>query len=324
MWLEIAARRIIMPFVFSVILYFWGPFAAFVRPFTLLSSEGSFIALASMCCIQLFVVLAVWESLIFRLFVRLRCRIDEMGRNAVRKRNASLAISSIRLNHALLRVQRILRQGWVSSGRNRANPVWSSLNSWSVRSMFGWVVKVMFSAPVCFAVLCASLMMRSIDSRVDRVYDGVLSFLCGFLSAGDVIQAVVAHMPAIIALMPLMSLPAFLYFYSQKRNVRRAIGRNKTAHVNEVALLYERLLLWIDRNLYSLCLNFQYVVTVQRSLVDFQLKHIFPERLSKLQVHRLWRGVDELDRYMFVELDDAQECSEIVDELLGDKLKRYT
>lgn len=66
------------------------------------------------------------------------------------------------------------------------------------------------------------------------------------------------------------------------------------------------------------------MVTVQRSLVDFQLKHIFPERLSKLQSQRLWRGVDELDRYMLVELDDAQECSGIVDELLGDKLKRYT
>lgn len=235
MWLEIAARRIVMPYVFSAILYFWGPFAAFVRPFALLSSEGSFIALASMCCIQLFVVLAVWELLIFHLFVKLRCRIDEMGRNAVHKRNASLAVLSIRLNHALLRTQRILRQGWVSSGRNRANVVWSSLNSWSVHSMFGWVVKVVFSAPVCFAVLCASLMLRSIDSRVDRLYDGILSFVCGSLRVGDVIQGVVTHMPAIVALMPLISLPAFLYFYSQKRNVRRAIGRNKTAHVNEVA-----------------------------------------------------------------------------------------
>lgn len=35
-------------------------------------------------------------------------------------------------------------------------------------------------------------------------------------------------------------------------------------------------------------------------------------------------GVDELDGYMFLELDDAQELSGIVDELLDDRLKRYT
>ena len=324
MWLEVAARRIIMPLSFSMILFFWGPLSVVVRDFNLRRSEGSFFALVAVCCVQLYLILAVWEMAVFHSFVELQCRIDDFGRDAVRKRNVSLAIFSVRLKRTLFRVQKILRQGWIVRGEDRANSVWRSLHSWSVRRFFSGLIKVMFSAPVWLSVVCACVMLKSTDPRVGQLYEGILYFMRGSVRVGDVVQGVLSRVPAIVALMPLLSLPAFLYFYSQKRNVRRAISHNKAAHVDEVALLFERLLLWFDRNLYHLCLNFDYMVRVQRSLVDFQLKHIFPERLSQLQADRLFMGVDELDRYMFVELDDAQELSGIVDELLDDRLKRHT
>lgn len=324
MWLQIVARRIIMPFVFSVILYFWGPLSDVVRQFNLVSSGGSFVILATLCSIQLFLILAVWELLIFHFFVKLQWQIDEVGRNAVRKRNVGLAVFSIRLKHALLWIQRILRQGWISVGDNRANVVWRSLNLWSARRVLGGFVKLVFSAPVCFSIACACLMLRSTNSSVEHLYEKFLYFMGGSLRVGDVFHAVLSRVPVIVALMPLISLPFFLLFYSHKRNVRRAIGRNKAVHVDEVALLYERLLLWFDRNLYRLCSNFEYVVTVQQSLVDFQLKRIIPVSASGSQVHRMLMGVDELDHYMFLELDDLDELSQIVCELLDGRLKRYT
>lgn len=324
MWLEIAARRIIMPFILSVILFTWGPLSVAVREYNLRTSEGSFIGLVFLCYIQLVAVLIVWEVSVYYCFLQLGARIDELGRSAVRKRNVTIALYLIRLNHFLVRVQRVLRQGWVSVGRGRYDSVWKGLHSWSLCRCFAVLVKLLLSVPVCLSVVCACIMLRSIDSRIGQLYEGVLYFVRGSLSLGDVFQGVLSRLPAIIALMPLLSLPVFLYYYSQKRNVRRAIVRNKAANLDEVALLFERLLLWFDRNLYRLCLNFDYVVRVQRSLVDFQLKHIFPERFSGLQAHRLFMGVDELDRYMFIELDDSRELSGIVDELLDDRLKRYT
>lgn len=323
MWLEVAARRIIMPFSFSMILFLWGPLSVVVRDFNLRRSEGSFFALVAICCIQLVVALIVWELLVYCCSMQLGVRIDKLGRRAVRKGNITIALYLIRFDHFLVRVQRVLRQGWFSVGRGGDDPVWKGLHSWSLRRWFV-PVRLLISVPVCLSVVCACIMLRSIDPRIGQLYEGVLYFVRGSLSLGDVFQGVVSRLPAIVALMPLLSLPVFLYFYSQKRNVRRAIMRNEAAHVDEVALLFERLLLWFDRNLYRLCLNFDYAVRVQRSLVDFQLKHIFPERLSRLQADRFFMGVDELDRYMFVELDDVQELSGIVDELLDDRLKRYT
>ena len=324
MWLEIAARRIIVPISFSMILFFWGPLSVVVRDFNLRRSEGSFFVLAAVCCVQLYVILALWEIAVFHSFVKLHCRVDGIGRDAVRKRNVSLAIISIRLNRTLFCVQKILRQGWIVRGGDRTNSVRRGLHSWSVRRFFSGLIKVVLSAPVWLSIVCACVMLKSTNSRVGQLYEGVLYFVRGSIRVGDVVQGLLSRVPAIVALMPLLSLPAFLYFYSQKRNVRRAISRNKAAHVDEVALLFERLILWFDRNFDRLCLNFDYVVRVQRSLVDFQLKHIFPERLSRLQLHRSFMGVDELDRYMFVELDDAQELSDIVNQLLDDRLRRYT
>lgn len=324
MWLEIPVRRIIMPMLFSMILFFWGPLSVVVRDFNLRASEGNFLALVALCCVQLYVILAVWEIVVFHSFVELQCRIDDIGRDAVRKRNVGLAIILIRLNRTLFCVQRILRQGWIVGGGRRANAVWRALYSGSVRRFSSGFMKFMLSAPVCLSIVSACIMLRSTDSRVAQLYEGVLYFVCGSVRVGDVIQGFLSNVPVIVALMPLLSLPAFLYFYSEKRNVRRAISRNKAAHVDEVALLFEQLLLWFDRNAYRLCLNFEYVAKVQRSLVDFQVKRIIPGNVSGAQACRMLRGVDELDHYMFLDLDDAEELSQIVCELLDGRLKCYT
>lgn len=324
MWLEIAARRIIVPISFSMILFFWGPLSVVVRDFNLRTSEGSFFVLAAVCCVQLYVILALWEIAVFHSFVELQCRIDGIGRDAVRKRNVSLAIISIRLKRTLFCVQKILRQGWIIRGGDRANSVRRGLHSWSVRRFFSGLINLVLSAPVWLSIVCACVMLKSTNSHVGQLYEGVLYFVRGSVRVGDVVQGLLSRVPAIVALMPLLSLPAFLYFYSQKRNIRRAISRNKAAHVDEVALLFERLILWFDRNFDRLCLNFDYVVRMQRSLVDFQLKRIFPEGISGVQARRMFMGADELGHYIFLELDDADVLSKIVCELLDDRLKRYT
>ena len=48
----------------------------------------------------------------------------------------------------------------------------------------------------------------------------------------------------------------------------------------EVVLSYERLLLWFERNAYDICLNFEYIVAVRSSLVELQIKRLFPESQS--------------------------------------------
>lgn len=324
MQLQFILRKFLMPVVLSVPILFWGPISVVVCDFNLRTSEGSFFVFVAICCVQLYMILAVWEIAVFHSFVELQCRIADIGRDAVRKRNLGLAIFSIRLNCALFRVQRILRQGWIVRGGDRANAVWRGLHSWSVYRFFSGLMKFMLSAPVWLSVVCACVMLKSTDSRIGQLYEGILYFVHGSVRVGDIVQNVLNRVPAIVALMPLLSLPAFIYFYSQKRNVRRAISRNQAAHVDEVALLFEQLLLWFDRNLYRLCLNFGYVANAQRSLVDVQVKQIVPGNVSGVQAYRMLRGEDELDHYMFIDLDDSQELSQIVCELLGERLKRYT
>ena len=91
-------RRIIIPSLFSVILFFWGPLSVIVRAFNLRRTEGSFVALVAVCCVELCVILAVWEIAVFHSYLKLQGHIEDIGRDAVRKRNVGIAIFSIRLN----------------------------------------------------------------------------------------------------------------------------------------------------------------------------------------------------------------------------------
>jgi hypothetical protein len=98
----------------------------------------------------------------------------------------------------------------------------------------------------------------------------------------------------------------------------------------EVVLLYEKLLFWYERNAYDICLNFEYVVGVRSSLVELQIRRLFPNLQSSdgvgfLRVEEFNDYIfeRELSGYNFLEIADLQELCDLVQRLSADELDRF-
>ena len=90
----------------------------------------------------------------------------------------------------------------------------------------------------------------------------------------------------------------------------------------EVVLLFRKLLLWFDRNIADICVNFDYVINNYSIYLRDQLD------CAKNDCDSGYNGCYELpdgpDGYMFAELNGLSEMSGIVSRLSSDELEGFT
>ena len=67
------------------------------------------------------------------------------------------------------------------------------------------------------------------------------------VNIGDIFS----RLPALVALITIVPVIFFFYFYSQKRDVRKIIDKENSQYFEEVVLLYEQLLIWLDCHIYE-------------------------------------------------------------------------
>ena len=79
---------------------------------------------------------------------------------------------------------------------------------------------------------------------------------------------------------------------------------------------------WIDQNLYKISQNYDYVVRVQKSIVEIRLE----KRISNYNAlkDRLNYSLLQIDNYRFIELPEVDDFVEVINKLLSDKLRRFT
>lgn len=97
--------------------------------------------------------------------------------------------------------------------------------------------------------------------------------------------------------------------------IKKAINTSKSL------CYYENLKLWIDKNLYNISNNYGYVIRVQKSIVSSRMKKRVPNYSS------LTGGTCIIMRnnnFQFIELPEVDDFTQIVNDLLSDKLHRYS
>lgn len=281
----------------------------------------SILTLAIFYLIILIIYLFLHEIILRKLWLSISVKLEDVGERAVYNEDIGRALLMVRFNYLVTRVYRFLNLGQVTYGYPSENAVWKGLNKASISRNIVGIFKFLISVPALasIALSCISLRIFSFSNlSVDRIQDLVLQSLNLRVDLVDL----ASKLPLVATLLALVPTVFFFYFYSQKRDVRKIIDKERNKHLEESVLLYEKLMLWIDKNLYSISNNYDYVVGVQNSIVSLRMKKRVPNYFSLVGVPIY--GRNKINNFRFIELPEADEFAQIVDELLSDKLRRYS
>lgn len=317
------ARQIIalVPFVAVAINL---PLENVGRFFSELESQGdlvSILELALFYLIILIIYLLLYEIILRKLWLSTSLKLEDIGERAVYNEDIGRAILMVRFNYLATRVYRFLNLGQVTYGYPNENMVWKGLNKASISRNIVAIFKFLISIPMLtsLALSCISLRIFSFSNLpMDRIQDLMIQSLNLRVDLVDL----ASKLPLVATLLALVPTVFFFYFYSQKRDVRKIIDKERNKHLEESVLLYEKLMLWIDKNLYDISNNYDYVVGVQNSIVSLRMEKRVPNYFSLVSVPIY--GMNKINNFQFIELSEADDFTRIVNDLLSDKLRRYS
>lgn len=316
------ARQIIalVPFVAIAIIFPLKDVRKFFSGSEAQGDLASILEFAIYYLIILIIYLFLYEIILRKLWLSTSLKLEDVGERAVRDEKIGRALFTVRFNYLVTRVYRFLNLGQVTYGYPNENIVWKGLNKASISHNIVEIFKFLISIPVLtsLALSCISLRIFSFSNlSVDRIQDLMLQLLNLRVDLVDL----VSKLPLVATLLALVPTVFFFYFYSQKRDVRKIIDKERNKHLEESVLLYEKLMLWIDKNLYDISNNYDYVIRVQKSIVSSRMKKRVPNYSSLTGgTYIMMRN----NNFQFIELPEADDFTRIVNDLLSDKLRRYS
>ena len=305
-----------------LLIFFWQGIVNFVVSFNLEFSQGNLFALTIIFWLEILFISMIYDSVIRKLYLGVSYYLSKLGQWAIRTNKVPVALYTIRLNYYLLRLSRLLRVGWIGYGSGEKNLVWIGISKLSLAQLLLNIIRIIISTPMFLAFLSACFSLEILKVDVTYYLHKVQEFLRVILQIQVNIGDIFSRLPALVALITILPILFFFYFYSQKRDVRKIIDKEKSQYFEEVVLLYEKLLIWIDNHIYQLSENLAYVISCQDSIVEMFLEKEIPN-YSALVGKRYYipRGIEA---FRFIEITDLTELREIMSKLSSDRLKKYT
>ncbi len=282
---------------------------------------ASILFLAFLYLLILSIYLFLYKLFLKKLHQSVPLRLKKMGEYAVYQKKIDRALFTVRLRYLLARVYEFLDLRRGACGNSDENKVWEGLNKVPISQIIAAIFKFLISVPVLIslALSCISLDIFSLSNlSVDRIQGLMFQILNIRVDLVDL----ASKLPLVATLLALVPTVFFFYFYSQKRDVRKIIDKERNKHLEESVLLYEELMLWIDKNLYNISNNYVYVVGVQKSIVSLRMEKRAPNYFSLTGLPPN-RG-NKINNFQFIELPEADDFAQVANDLLGDKLHRYS
>ena len=316
-------HKIILSLIAIVLLIFFRQFIVnFVVSTNLEVSKGNLFVLTIIFLLEILYILVIYDLVIIKLYNGVSDCLRELGQWAIRTKKVSIALYTIRVNYYLLRLSRLLRVGWVTYGSGEKNSVWIGISKLTLTQLSLNIFRLIISTPMFFAFLSACFSLRILKGDITFYLHKLQEILRGILQIKVNIGDIFSRLPALVALMTILPIVFFFYFYSQKRDVRKIIDKKNSQYFEEVVLLYEKLLIWIDNHIYQLSKNFDYVIKCQDTIVEIFLKKEVPNYISLAGKQYYIPG--EIETFRFVEITDLTEFREIMSKLSSDRLRKCT
>ena len=306
----------------ALLLFFGKIIVSEVISTNLNVSQGNLLALTFIYWIELLFVLLIYDLVIIKLYSGISYYLCELGQFAVRMKKIGIALYTIRLNYYLLRLSKLLRLGWVTYGSGEKSSVWRGLSKLSLAQLVVNIFRIIISVPMLFAFLSACFSLGILKGDIAYYLYKLQEFLRGILQIKVNIGDIFSRLPALVALMTILPIVFFFYFYSQKRDVRKIIDKENSQYFEEVVLLYEKLLIWIDKHIYQLSENFDYAISCQDSIVETFLNKEIPNYIAL--VGKQYYIPRDIESFRFVEIADLTELREIIIKLSSDRLMKFT
>lgn len=306
----------------ALLLFFGKIIVSEVISTNLNVSQGNLLALTFIYLIELLFVLLIYDLVIIKLYSGISYYLCELGQFAVRMKKIGIALYTIRLNYYLLRLSKLLRLGWVTYGSGEKSSVWRGLSKLSLAQLLVNIFRIIISVPMLFAFLSACFSLGILKGDIAYYLYKLQEFLRGILQIKVNIGDIFSRLPALVALMTILPIVFFFYFYSQKRDVRKIIDKENSQYFEEVVLLYEKLLIWIDKHIYQLSENFDYAISCQDSIVETFLNKEIPNYIAL--VGKQYYIPRDIESFRFVEIADLTELREIIIKLSSDRLMKFT
>ena len=281
--------------------------------------KGNLLLLTLIYLLLLTLYLVVYDLLIMKFGSFVSGNLDKFGKTLVQKERGERAMRIIRIGYLWEMIYRFLRLGWISYGLTDRSGVWVVLSKASISQKFVSLFKNLLSLPVIFSFILACFSLNILNFT--EIQEWVISSLNFNINLSDVFSAL-SKLPILVTILALVPTIFFFYFYSQKRDVRKIIDREGNKRLEETVLLYEELMSWIDQNLYEISQNYDYVVRVQKSIVEIRLE----KRISNYSDLKecLNYSLLQIDNYRFIELPEVKDLVAVIDKLLSDRLCRFT
>ena len=315
--------KIILSLIAIVLLIFFRQFIVnFVVSTNLEVSKGNLFVLTIIFLLEILYILVIYDLVIIKLYNGVSDCLRELGQWAIRTKKVSIALYTIRVNYYLLRLSRLLRVGWVTYGSGEKNSVWIGISKLTLTQLSLNIFRLIISIPMFFAFLSACFSLRILKGDITFYLHKLQEILRGILQIKVNIGDIFSRLPALVALMTILPIVFFFYFYSQKRDVRKIIDKKNSQYFEEVVLLYEKLLIWIDNHIHELSDNFNYVIKCQDTIVEIFLKKEVPNYISLAGKQYYIPG--EIETFRFVEITDLTEFREIMSKLSSDRLRKCT
>lgn len=285
-------------------------------------SQGNLFVLTFIFWLEILFLLVIYDLVIIELYSGISYYLSELGQLAVRTKKVSFALYTIRLNYYFLRLSRLLRLGWVSYGNSEKSSVWIGLSKQSLTQIAINIFRLLFSVPLILAFLSACFSLKVFVGDITDYLFKIQEFLKGISQIKVNIGDIFSRLPALVALITVVPIIFSFYFYSQKREVRKIIDKDNSQYFEEVVLLYQKLLIWIDRRIYEISENFDYVINCQDLIVEEFLNKEVPNYVALAnKQYYIPRGIEG---FRFVEIADLTELREIITKLSSDRLMKFT
>lgn len=308
--------------VLILLPFFWKIMVSEVISTNLKASQGNLFVLTFIFWLEILLLLVIYDLVIFNLYSIIRYYLRELGEWAVRTKKVSCALYIIRLNYYFLRLSRLLRLCWVTYDSDEKSLVWIGISKLTLTKLIFNIFKIIISIPMLLAFLSACFSLKIL--RVDITYYlyKFQEILISILQIKVNISDIFLSLPAIVALVTILPTVFFFYFYSQKREVRKVIDKENGQYFEEVILLYEKLLIWVNHHIYQISENFDYVINCQDLIIEVFLEKEIPNYVSLTE--KKYYRTEGIEEFNFLEISDLSELREIVTQLMSDRLIKFT
>ncbi|MDL4889341.1 hypothetical protein [Enterococcus hirae] len=285
-------------------------------------SSKNFFSLCLIFFIYIVFIIVVYYFMIRELKFWVINKIDSLCEFLIKENKIRLALFLVRIRYNILKIFSFLNLRWPYYHSINSNQIWKGISKLTIFQKFIIIIR-MFSLPVILSIILT--LFTSDIINMEWLYIRCVYFLKSLKQLFTItinFENVFSWLPSIAALLTILPILFFFYFYSQKREFRKIINKNKQKRIETVVNKHYELSKLISSSIYEITENLNYVINCQALLVDLILNKKI-DNIYELSERNIYRNRN-IEKFNLKEISQLEKISKIITELTNLELDDFT